>query len=259
MKPNHHWALHIFEEIEDFGPVYSFWAFLSERLNKILKNLKSNNWTGGRVEVSMMRQFHRSTRLDSKVKFNCTSLLFGFIRVQQMRTLLLKTPEHSFEHQLVQSLIKHDEPTEALGTIQDAAQGGELAEIFEFGVKKIFIHSLQHLSVYVPGQLRNSQQGPKTSFVWACSDITISINDEYITPGKEVLLPDPTSWSPSSKPTTLLCWMVVESPLPPDQSGIRRRLRSSKSGLETNALQGRFAVYSLTARPVSETLPPHCW
>ncbi|KAF8215094.1 hypothetical protein K438DRAFT_1562345 [Mycena galopus ATCC 62051] len=68
MKPNQHWAVHIPEEIEDFGPVYSFWAFLSERLNKILKNLKSNNWTGGHVEVSMMRQFHRSSKLDAQVK-----------------------------------------------------------------------------------------------------------------------------------------------------------------------------------------------
>ncbi|KAF8144902.1 hypothetical protein K438DRAFT_1631086, partial [Mycena galopus ATCC 62051] len=59
MKPNHHWAVHIPDQILDFGPVYTFWAFLTERLNKILKNLNSNNWTGGLLEVSMMREFHR--------------------------------------------------------------------------------------------------------------------------------------------------------------------------------------------------------
>ncbi|KAJ7770774.1 hypothetical protein B0H16DRAFT_1660942 [Mycena metata] len=71
MKPNHHWAVHIPDEIHDFGRLYSFWAFLTERLNKILKNLNSNNWTGGRVEVSMMREFHRSTKLDAVADEDC--------------------------------------------------------------------------------------------------------------------------------------------------------------------------------------------
>ncbi|KAJ7305470.1 hypothetical protein DFH08DRAFT_721207, partial [Mycena albidolilacea] len=67
MKPNHHWAVHIPDQILDFGPVYTFWAFLTERLNKILKNLNSNNWTGGRLEVSMMREFHRKVAFDAVV------------------------------------------------------------------------------------------------------------------------------------------------------------------------------------------------
>ncbi|KAJ6597441.1 hypothetical protein B0H10DRAFT_2087257 [Mycena sp. CBHHK59/15] len=67
MKPNHHWAVHIPDEIMDFGPMYSFWAFLTEHLNKILKNMNSNNWTGGRLEVSMMREFHRNAGLDAVV------------------------------------------------------------------------------------------------------------------------------------------------------------------------------------------------
>ncbi|KAJ7213070.1 hypothetical protein GGX14DRAFT_393269 [Mycena pura] len=37
--------------------VYTFWAILTERLNKILKTFNSNNWTGGCLEVSMMRKF----------------------------------------------------------------------------------------------------------------------------------------------------------------------------------------------------------
>lgn len=67
MKPNHHWAVHIPDQILDYGPVYTFWAFLTERLNKVLKNLNSNNWTGGRLEVSMVREFHRAVGLDAVV------------------------------------------------------------------------------------------------------------------------------------------------------------------------------------------------
>ncbi|CAK5262381.1 unnamed protein product [Mycena citricolor] len=67
MKPNHHWAVHVFDQIRDFGPFYSFWAFLTERLNKTLKNLNSNNWTGGRLEVSMMREFQRGVQLETAV------------------------------------------------------------------------------------------------------------------------------------------------------------------------------------------------
>ncbi|KAL5485861.1 hypothetical protein ACEPAI_6903 [Sanghuangporus weigelae] len=40
VKPNHHWVLHIFEQIHDFGPVYGFWTFTGERLNKVLKTLQ---------------------------------------------------------------------------------------------------------------------------------------------------------------------------------------------------------------------------
>ncbi|KAJ7027049.1 hypothetical protein C8F04DRAFT_965686 [Mycena alexandri] len=67
MKPNHHWAVHVPDQLLDYGPVYNFWAFLTERLNKLLKNLNSNNWTGGALEVSMMREFHRNGAVDSKV------------------------------------------------------------------------------------------------------------------------------------------------------------------------------------------------
>ncbi|KAJ7782582.1 hypothetical protein DFH07DRAFT_864942 [Mycena maculata] len=58
MKPNHHWCVHIPDQVRDYGPLYSFWAFLMERLNKVLKNLNSNNWAGGLLEVSMVREFH---------------------------------------------------------------------------------------------------------------------------------------------------------------------------------------------------------
>ncbi|KAJ7869571.1 hypothetical protein B0H14DRAFT_2346007, partial [Mycena olivaceomarginata] len=67
MKPNHHWAVHVPDQVLDFGPIYGFWAFLPERLNKVLKNLNTNNWGGGLLEVSMMREFHRMAQLDGMV------------------------------------------------------------------------------------------------------------------------------------------------------------------------------------------------
>ncbi|KAG2083480.1 hypothetical protein BD769DRAFT_1375591, partial [Suillus cothurnatus] len=68
MKPNFHWAVHLEEQIRDFGPVYNFWTFLSERLNKLLKSSNSNNWTtGGPLEISMMRKFIRGIWMDALV------------------------------------------------------------------------------------------------------------------------------------------------------------------------------------------------
>ncbi|KAJ7222108.1 hypothetical protein GGX14DRAFT_352968, partial [Mycena pura] len=67
MKPNHHWAVHVPDQALDYGPLYGFWAFLTERLNKFLKNFNSNNRSGGLLEVSMMRQFHRMAQLEGMV------------------------------------------------------------------------------------------------------------------------------------------------------------------------------------------------
>ncbi|EIW75570.1 hypothetical protein CONPUDRAFT_65494, partial [Coniophora puteana RWD-64-598 SS2] len=67
LKPNFHWAVHLTEQIQDFGPVYNFWAFLSERLNKVLKNSNVNNWKGGQIEISMLREFSRASRLNALV------------------------------------------------------------------------------------------------------------------------------------------------------------------------------------------------
>jgi hypothetical protein len=67
LKPNHHWTVHIPDQVEDYGPLYSFWTFLTERLNKVLKNLNGNNWSGGLLEVSIMREFHHIAQLDGMV------------------------------------------------------------------------------------------------------------------------------------------------------------------------------------------------
>jgi hypothetical protein len=75
MKPNHHWSVHTPEQILDFGPVYDFWTFMTERLNKILKNINNNHWGGGRLEISMMRGFGRETQFETLV---CVTLVRKF-------------------------------------------------------------------------------------------------------------------------------------------------------------------------------------
>lgn len=75
MVYNFHWVLHLRQFIEDFGPVYGFWAFLTERLNYNLKQFRNNNWGGGKLEISMMRSFSRDTAIGAFVStFLCCSL-----------------------------------------------------------------------------------------------------------------------------------------------------------------------------------------
>ncbi|KAJ7744275.1 hypothetical protein DFH07DRAFT_925148 [Mycena maculata] len=110
MKPNHHWAVHIPDQVLDYGPLYSFWAFLTERLNKVLKNLNSNNWSGGLLEVSMMREFHHMAQLDG--------VLNGILDETSGPDVPLPS---QLEHRFIQLLLGAGKNKEALGTIQDAA------------------------------------------------------------------------------------------------------------------------------------------
>lgn len=43
--PNHHMALHLAGCLSDFGPVHSWWAYPSERLNGLLQNMNTNYLT----------------------------------------------------------------------------------------------------------------------------------------------------------------------------------------------------------------------
>jgi hypothetical protein len=62
VKPNHHWLVHIFDQLDDYGPVYNFWTFLFERLNKVLKSYATNNHVG-EVETTFFRAFSRDVAL----------------------------------------------------------------------------------------------------------------------------------------------------------------------------------------------------
>ncbi|KAL5521122.1 hypothetical protein ACEPAG_9044 [Sanghuangporus baumii] len=68
VKPNHHYITHIFDQIRSYGPVYGFWTFTGERLNKLLKSIKTNNHSGGEIEVSFFRGFTRDVKLREKLR-----------------------------------------------------------------------------------------------------------------------------------------------------------------------------------------------
>ncbi|KIK91984.1 hypothetical protein PAXRUDRAFT_13493 [Paxillus rubicundulus Ve08.2h10] len=101
MKPNFHWVVHLWQQILDYGPVYNFWEFLSEQLNKVLKSSNSNNWMGRQVETSMMREFVRGAQIDSLAQgvYDATN------------SLVVKG--------ILQCMINNSQ--EASGTVQDAA------------------------------------------------------------------------------------------------------------------------------------------
>jgi hypothetical protein len=75
MKPNHHFTIHIAQQIRNFRPVYEVWTFLSERLNGLLKQIHLNNWGGGMLEISMMRQFSCMSHIRAMVTFFPTIIL----------------------------------------------------------------------------------------------------------------------------------------------------------------------------------------
>ncbi|KAG1742039.1 hypothetical protein EDB19DRAFT_1827951 [Suillus lakei] len=54
MKPTHHWVTHIFDQLHDYGPIYNFWTFLFEQLNKVLRSYSTNNHGGGKIELSAL-------------------------------------------------------------------------------------------------------------------------------------------------------------------------------------------------------------
>ena len=58
IRPNHHYAVHTADFIYDYGPLYSFWTFLFECLNKVLKLYNTNNHSGGELEVTFFWEFH---------------------------------------------------------------------------------------------------------------------------------------------------------------------------------------------------------
>ncbi|KAF8511037.1 hypothetical protein JB92DRAFT_2831344 [Gautieria morchelliformis] len=56
LKDSYVGHVHLPVQIHDFSPVYGFWCFLSERLNKLLKSFKSNNWGGGQLEICLIAE-----------------------------------------------------------------------------------------------------------------------------------------------------------------------------------------------------------
>lgn len=68
MAPNHHLCTHVPERIEDYGPVPQMWAYGSERLNRQLKNIRTNRHAGGTIENTYANTFFRQQALSAKVQ-----------------------------------------------------------------------------------------------------------------------------------------------------------------------------------------------
>ncbi|KAG1797180.1 uncharacterized protein BJ212DRAFT_1289954, partial [Suillus subaureus] len=67
VKLTHHLVTHIFDQLHDYGPVYRFWTFLFERLNKLLKSYSTNNHGTGELEVSFFHTFEKDQELQMMV------------------------------------------------------------------------------------------------------------------------------------------------------------------------------------------------
>lgn len=57
---NHHLAMHFADMIKRFGPVYAWWLFAFERFNGMLEKVKNNGHDGGRVELTLLRNWVQS-------------------------------------------------------------------------------------------------------------------------------------------------------------------------------------------------------
>lgn len=62
------------EQIDDYGPLPNQWAYGSERLNRMLKNIRTNSRKGGMIENTYANTFFRHQLLAHKVCYNTTIL-----------------------------------------------------------------------------------------------------------------------------------------------------------------------------------------
>ncbi|KII86134.1 hypothetical protein PLICRDRAFT_115269 [Plicaturopsis crispa FD-325 SS-3] len=54
---NHHLAMHYLKFIKLFGPIYAWWLFAFERFNGMLEKVKHNGHDGGRMELTLLRNW----------------------------------------------------------------------------------------------------------------------------------------------------------------------------------------------------------
>ncbi|EPQ53843.1 hypothetical protein GLOTRDRAFT_44745, partial [Gloeophyllum trabeum ATCC 11539] len=118
MKPNHCWVVHQPDQIRDYGPVYGFWLFLTERLNKTLKSYHTNHHTRGQMEITLMCSFGCEKCARALVRhLNADLILVSFYKV----AMLAKQPANHAECEVLSRMLAWD--GEECGTIQAAAIG----------------------------------------------------------------------------------------------------------------------------------------
>jgi hypothetical protein len=126
MKPNHHYAVHMPQQLRNFGPVYKFWTFLTEHLNKILKSYGSNFWGGGQLEISMMRSFNREVCVHNLVSFPSASIKYANFHIYRLYSYTCSRITKLPRYLLVDSFEKGAEDcgvVEATGTSNIANDG----------------------------------------------------------------------------------------------------------------------------------------
>ncbi|KAJ2926230.1 hypothetical protein H1R20_g10867, partial [Candolleomyces eurysporus] len=99
---NHHLAMHFCTMIKLFGPVYAWWLFAFERFNGLLKRVNHNGHDGGRIELTLMR---------------------NWVQAHLLYELLLQLPEDTPDEEcaLIHQIVKND-----------AERGGMAVEIAIF-------------------------------------------------------------------------------------------------------------------------------
>ncbi|KDQ05579.1 hypothetical protein BOTBODRAFT_182420 [Botryobasidium botryosum FD-172 SS1] len=114
LHPNHHWATHIGAQIRNYGPVYGFWCFLTERLNKILKSYNLNNQNGGELEITMMRALGRDSQILDLLRMVSSQSTEGeFTRSAAHRLLDVTGPTRG-TIETVADLLDHDDISNSL-------------------------------------------------------------------------------------------------------------------------------------------------
>jgi hypothetical protein len=86
---NHHLAMHYYDMIKRFGPVYGWWLFAFERFNGMLEKVNLNGHDGGRMEVTLLR---------------------NWVQTHLLYELLLSLPDdaHELEHKILNQIIKDE-------------------------------------------------------------------------------------------------------------------------------------------------------
>ena len=70
---NYHLSMHFEQMLKKFGPVYGWWLFPYERFNGMLSRVKHNGQAGGRMELTLLRNWVQTQLLYEYVCFVLSS------------------------------------------------------------------------------------------------------------------------------------------------------------------------------------------
>lgn len=98
---NHHLSMHYIKMIKRFGPVYGWWLFAFERFNGMLEKVNVNGHDGGRMEVTLLR---------------------NWVQTHLLYELLLSLPDdaHELERKILDQIVK-DEARQRGGMVTQIA------------------------------------------------------------------------------------------------------------------------------------------